>query len=776
MNRVIALLRKRIVYLFFLIMLVLMLCVTFLFNPTHHTHAASISWSLGSDTIDSQLNNMDIVPATFHQGSTLWVVYSDGRNVIHRFEGTTMDNLVEQANGGLDSSFNRPNGDDRYWLGGIWTDSTTWYATVHIEFHYQTPSFNHFRRIDLATSTDEGVTWHDQGDILTSANSYKQSDYPNGFIDFGDGDQKLFVDTATGYFYLYYLHSWINTANNFPYEAMRVARCPISAKMAPGCWKKWYDNGWSENGLGGHDSDVFTSEDSAYVFYDTYLQQYVAIGRDGDFISTATDLSTQNWTPRQSFASNRLQWYNWVVDPTSWDALTVGQSFRLYSASNDTAGQTKYMTVTFGSGSSATSSPTTWYPPVSVNDGNPGWQRHFANGTYTNTYTNDFSGGLAGWQAIVQKGNWSWKQSGDSLTESVTPSSTASSALWELDTNSPSVADGDLTFLVNTTTGSRFSAIFRYNSSTSWATVYYDNGVFGYQQPGSSTPLFNLTLAPGTWHTVEVGFVGSTITITVDTVQKYNGSLPSLPTAAGQVGFGTWYDSTTTFDSLVLAYNNPSNTTRYQASSGFTGTQKQNQWSYQYSTNGEQSFQSLTWDASHSAWVDANGYSDYCDVFISTQHPGNTTCDSARVWVAPGAGTVSLSANGLISVASTSSACDDNTSGVKLRILKNGSQIWPSSGWQSILNGQSYSFPGGVSISVATGDSIQFVDAHAGTINYCDTTTWDPIVLYTSQQFPSTTILMFQLKSPPQSLCKGTAEEIPVARNESLGHTRRKIF
>ena len=74
MNPLIVSLRRHAGHLFILFMLVLLLCATFIFVPIRLTHATSFNWSLGSDVIDSQLNKVDIVPAAFHQGSTLWVI------------------------------------------------------------------------------------------------------------------------------------------------------------------------------------------------------------------------------------------------------------------------------------------------------------------------------------------------------------------------------------------------------------------------------------------------------------------------------------------------------------------------------------------------------------------------------------------------------------------------------------------------------------------------------------------------------------------------------
>lgn len=351
------------------------------------SYAANYSWSFGSDTTASSFNYLDVDPGIVKDGSDLWVVYTgggggDGR--IFRFKGTTMDNLVAQPDGQLDSSFTKPNGDDKYWLGGTWRDPANgkWYATVHVEFKYEgKPYFTHYRRMGLATSTDKGATWHYEGDILTSDNPYVKSDFDGNFYDFGEGDHKLYVDTAGGYFYLFYQSAWVDKRDGNRYGAMRVARSPISSKMAPGSWTKWYKGAWTESGLGGHDSDVFNYADSAVVFYNTYLGKFVAIINrfDGNAaISTATDLSAQNWSAPEKFhdpssGTNRLKWYNVPVDANG-ERQQLGQSFRLYSSQSYSGNvNTKYMNVTFGTGSTTPVTFPNVYPPECVNDFNPGW-------------------------------------------------------------------------------------------------------------------------------------------------------------------------------------------------------------------------------------------------------------------------------------------------------------------------------------------------------------------------------------------------------------------
>jgi hypothetical protein len=196
-----------------------------------------------------QFNKVDIRPAYLNDGSRFWMVFSDGSNVVHRFVGTTLDNLTEQTNGALDSSFGHRYG-ERYWLGGAFPDGHTWFATVHVEFDYHaTPAatFNWFRKIGLATSTNKGLTWHYRGDIIFSAQSSNINDYANlRYFNDGPGDQVLFDDWRGGYFYVYYTIAWVDKTTSERWEGTRVARCPIAQKLAPGCWMKWYDGGWSQ--------------------------------------------------------------------------------------------------------------------------------------------------------------------------------------------------------------------------------------------------------------------------------------------------------------------------------------------------------------------------------------------------------------------------------------------------------------------------------------------------------------------------------------------------
>jgi len=320
----------------------------------------NFTWTFGKTVNQPQLNYIDGNPGMTYEASSgiLWFLYTDGSNNVHILKGSGIDSLTQIYIGKENSSFNKPYGDDRYWLLGLWVDPTTgwWYSPVHIEFNYGKGGsgyFNWFRRIGLAISKDQGKTWSYVGDIVTSQLPVNSgSVYPGNYYYWGDGDMKLFVDKNDGFFYLFYMTAWVNKTTGQRIEQIRVARSPIKDKMAPGSWEKWFEGEWSQPGIAGLDSPVFFNADSAYVFYDTYLERYVAIGNQTDgqpFISTCTSLSKENWTKPENFGyPGMLEWYIWPYDQENHSMMYIGKSFRLYSSQNYYNNtDTKYIDVTF---------------------------------------------------------------------------------------------------------------------------------------------------------------------------------------------------------------------------------------------------------------------------------------------------------------------------------------------------------------------------------------------------------------------------------------------
>src|SRR5262249_39396082 len=138
-----------------------------------------------------------------------------------------------------------------------------------------------------------------------------------------------------------------------------VARAPISGKMAPGTWQKWYDGAWSQPGVGGLESNMepvdsgnptgYTAPAHDYkptntgtvdeqvsagelpsksplfvmnITYDAYLGLYLGTPEAVDQSAPASqqyyvtdDLSTQKWYYAGDSGSYKTDsWYRWFAD------------------------------------------------------------------------------------------------------------------------------------------------------------------------------------------------------------------------------------------------------------------------------------------------------------------------------------------------------------------------------------------------------------------------------------------------------------------------------
>ena len=314
----------------------------------------------------------------------MWVVYK-GADIDHLAVRNTFRPKIQ-------GNFPIPHGDDVYWPVGLYIDPGTgyWYTTLHTEFTYsngsQPGTKDAFRRIALAISQNKGTNWTYMGDIITSDTPTDSgSSYAGNYINAGTGDHHLFIDATNGYFYITYDHDEnvkigaANTPNRV--TSGRIARCKISDLMAPGKWVKWYDYAWSQPGLGGKDSDIAMGGNNVEnLWYSTYLQRYVLMGRwNGNVsIQTGTSLERMDFGPPAVFDTNTdfTIGYGYYWDP--WDPVTkstsqIGQNFRMITsrAQNQTI---KFTTVNFAAGSTPGAIAGTFpavYPTESVVDYNP---------------------------------------------------------------------------------------------------------------------------------------------------------------------------------------------------------------------------------------------------------------------------------------------------------------------------------------------------------------------------------------------------------------------
>ncbi|KOG08354.1 MULTISPECIES: RICIN domain-containing protein [Streptomyces] len=269
-------------------------------------------------------------------------------------------------------------------LAGVWVDPDTgdWYGLVHNEF---TPEpfgdGSHFDGIDYAVSSDQGRTWSIKDHVITSPYSTKRGDtaaFPQQTYHYGTGDPRLFVDTASGYFYAFYGSRIVNKGYGGGWAAFygHVARAPISSKMAPSSWQKWYNGAWSQPGVGGRESNMvpvgsgsttgYTPTSKEYnpansgsvsqqvaagltpptsplfvmdITYNAHLGLYIgqpqAVDQSGNAsqeIYATDNLATQKWFRLGDTGSYKnASWYRWFLDSANKTSSTiVGKDFRSY--------------------------------------------------------------------------------------------------------------------------------------------------------------------------------------------------------------------------------------------------------------------------------------------------------------------------------------------------------------------------------------------------------------------------------------------------------------
>ena len=270
-------------------------------------------------------------------------------------------------------------------LIGVWVDPDTgwWYGLVHNEFT-PTPFGDglHYDGIDYAISKDHGSTWTIKDHALTSPYSTTRGDttaFPNASYYYGDGDQRLFVDNASGYFYVFYATRAVSKPGGSGTSWLQhVARAPLSQKMAAGSWQKWYNGAWNSPGVGGAESDIIPSDGDGpgyvppandyspgntgsvdtqiaagttpdnsqlavmNIAWDAYLGKYIGTPQNNiaqkDNTNTplhlyaTDDLATEKWTDLGLVAgTDNAAWYRVLLDSANRTSSTVlGKTFRSY--------------------------------------------------------------------------------------------------------------------------------------------------------------------------------------------------------------------------------------------------------------------------------------------------------------------------------------------------------------------------------------------------------------------------------------------------------------
>jgi hypothetical protein len=291
----------------------------------------------------------------------VWTIFNVGNQYgttvkIGRFQGPDFEHAVREPDGVIQVP---DKGVSTHFLGGIWYDAAEkkLYAPIHCEYDrgISPPAGWSRKKTRLATSTDKGLTWHLEGDILT-ARLPEEGDwlkYSGLNFEAGPADYDLYIDERGGYFYIFSCNAYApknGKMNNFLWFN-EVARCRIKDKMAPGKWLKYCDGKWTEPGLGGRASRVCMGSTGIYgrIIYSTYLGKYLRIGTcmgvidrrftnlgftDGSiYISTCDDLSSQKWTPMAKLSDkpDNAKFGFTLADGSATSPTVCGQTMHVYN-------------------------------------------------------------------------------------------------------------------------------------------------------------------------------------------------------------------------------------------------------------------------------------------------------------------------------------------------------------------------------------------------------------------------------------------------------------
>ncbi|MBW4084561.1 RHS repeat domain-containing protein [Paenibacillus sp. S150] len=154
----------------------------------------------------------------------------------------------------------------------------------------------------------------------------------------------------------------------------------------------------------------------------------------------------------------------------------------------------------------------------------------------------------------------------------------------------------------------------------------------------------------------------------------------------------------------------------FESATAFSSKQGEYNWYYQL-WNGTR-YEDMTWDAAESRW---KGNRDWDIISKDWLHPDGN--DAALKWVAPQTGSIRIT--GKIAKHPVNLQGD----GVRVKIMKNNTQVWPSTGWKTIQGDDAIGLNVLVNINVTLGDSIYFIVNQNSDYGY-DGTVCNPEITY----------------------------------------------
>ncbi|GEM_PF-469304 len=574
------------------------------------------------------------------------------------------------------------------WPMGLYIDANgKFYAYIHNETGwyaggtgYNTttggdPGEPDFRHIGLMTSTDQGQNWDFEGWVITGSQpAYTTAYRPDGLTTggqpgpsyrLGAGDFSLFDNPNDDYLYIAYAEITVTGSDHA--DHIYIAR---ASKSNPSVWHKYYNGDWTEPGNSGLETPIIAGGNVPSLGWSAHLNQYIM-----------TSYNRPAWgaglTTLQISTSPDL--VNWSVPQLLSSSDTTFNKPYWTLVNSGTSGNLKVVGQTFEMLYHAFADDIRKVSITTALSG-PSYQASIGFGSVqgANQWSYQYWNGSTYTDMSWDSGNVRWAKSG---TFSIVGNN------WQHpDTNADSVR--------------KFTA--------PRAGILQITGVVRKGDVGGDGVKVKI-VKNGTqiWPTSGWQSIGPNDTtgysVNVDIAVAANDAIYFIVNSNSDIS----YDKTV-WDP-VLSYKD------FQASIGFGNIQGADQWSYQY-WNGS-AYTDMSWDSGNGRWTKNGSFSI---VGNNWQHP-DTNADSVRKFTAPRAGNLQIT--GVVR------KDDVGGDGVKVKIVKNGTQIWPASGWQSIAPNDTTGYSVNIGTAVAANDAIYFI-VNSNNDMYYDRTVWDPVITY----------------------------------------------
>lgn len=173
-----------------------------------------------------------------------------------------------------------------------------YHAENHLFGGTDYPGTPFYASIGLARSTDGGVTWQREGQIISGRDPQQPSQPATG----AGALTPSAIETG-GYIYVLFREIDLQSGT----QGLAIARAPIASDGAPGSWQKFDQGSFSTPGLGGAftalplvlDPTDETDMRQPFVSFNTYLGAFLLtiVGNGGIYLATSPDLLT--WSAGQ---------------------------------------------------------------------------------------------------------------------------------------------------------------------------------------------------------------------------------------------------------------------------------------------------------------------------------------------------------------------------------------------------------------------------------------------------------------------------------------------